>query len=173
MDHNRIHIPALVLLVSWLGLPALSGCSEDTAPVYDVDCEDDAIGWALDFANLVELPPAEFAVECASGWGHGVETRAANEVVALPSHCGRIILHPQGGLLLNVECEASLWSEHLGIEVVSRSLAWVDEQIGEIRWLRDDLGYGWPIVVSVEGGTELLRSVTTAARGIAEPAHIP
>jgi hypothetical protein len=152
--HDRTHLSALVLHLSWLGLAAVSGCSEDTLPVYDVDCEDDAIGWPLDLPNLVELPLAEFAVECASGWGHGVETRAADEVVGLASGCQRSILHPQGGVLLYF-CDEARWSEHFGVEVQNSSIAWVDEQFREIRWLRDDLDYDWPLLVTVEGETEI------------------
>jgi hypothetical protein len=158
MHPNRTNIPTCVLLVSRLGLAATSGCGSDTVPIYDVDCEDDAIDWSLDFASLVELPPAEFAVECASGWGHGVETRAASEVVELPNDdCESIFPHPQGGLLLLLpQCFNPLsWSERLGVEVASDSLAWVDEQAKEVRWLRDDLRYDGRNVVSVEGGTEL------------------
>jgi hypothetical protein len=159
MHPNHTHIPTLVLLVSWLGLAGTSGCSSDTVPVYDIDCEDDAIGWSLDFADLVQLPPADFAVECAGGWGHGVETRAASEVVDLPNgDCERIIPHPQGGLLLELpSCFSSLWRDRLGIELEPRSpLVWVDEQAEEVRWVRDDLDYDRLSVVSVDGGgTEL------------------
>jgi hypothetical protein len=156
MHPSHTHFPTLVLLVSWLGLAATSGCGNDTVPVYNVDCEDDAIGWSLDVANLVEVPPAEFAVECASGWGHDVETRAASEVVELPNgDCESIFPHPQGGLLLMGFCSKSPWSERLGVEVTRDSLAWVDEQAEEVRWVRDDLTYNWLNVVSVEGGTEL------------------
>jgi hypothetical protein len=155
MHHNRTHIPAFVPLVSWLGLAAASGCGEDTVSGYDVDCEDDAIGWSLDFANLVELPPAEFGVECASGWGDGVETRAASDVVALPNAFQVILPHPQGGLLLIPYGRESLWSERLRVEVASESLAWLDEQAEKLHWLRDDQHYRWPLLVSAEGGTEL------------------
>jgi hypothetical protein len=123
--------------------------------VYEVDCSDDAIGWALDFVDLVELPAAEFGVECASGWGHGIETRAASEVVELPNAFQSIRPHPQGGLLLNPSARESLWSERLGVEVAQQSLAWLDEQAEELRWLRDDLRYQPPIVVFAEAGTEL------------------
>jgi hypothetical protein len=152
MHHNRTIIPLLVFVTA-------SGCGSDTVPVYDVDCEDDGIGWALDVANLVELPPAEFGVECASGWGHGIETRAASDVVELPNEIQRIGRHPQGGLLLSPSVDpygsGSLWSERLGVEVADESLLWLDEQAEEVRWIRDDLRYRWSIVVSVEGGTEL------------------
>jgi hypothetical protein len=141
--------------VSWLGLAAASGCGDETVPLYEVDCEDDAIGWVLDFAGLVEPPPAEFGIECASGWGHGVETRAASEVVELPNAYQTIRPHPQGGLLLNAYGYESLWSERLGVEVAEESLAWLDEQAGEVRWLRDDLHYRPPFVVAAEAGTEL------------------
>jgi hypothetical protein len=63
--------------------------------------------------------------------------------------------HPQGGLLLNPNYRESLWSERLGVEVARDSLAWLDEQAKELRWLRDDLRYTYPIVVSTETGTEL------------------
>jgi len=61
-----------VLVASWIALLGASGCAPDTVSVYEVDCDDDAIGWELDLAGLVALPLAEFEVECASGWGHGV-----------------------------------------------------------------------------------------------------
>jgi hypothetical protein len=150
LDHK------MALVVLWFGLAAGSGCGADTVSVYDVECDDDAIGWPLHFAGIVELPPAEFGVECASGWGHGVETRAASEVVELPNACQTILAHPQGGLLLLPYCHESLWSERLGVEVAGDSLAWLDEQAEEVRWLRDDLRYRPPItMVSVEAGTEL------------------
>ena len=78
--------------------------------VPEVDCEDDAIGWSIDVANLVELPPAQFEVECARGWGHDVETRAASEVVELPNAFQVFAPHPQGGLLLIPYGRQQLWS---------------------------------------------------------------
>jgi hypothetical protein len=152
MHHNRTIIPLLVLATA-------SGCSSDKVPVYDVDCEDDGIGWELDVANLVELPPADFGVECASGWGHEVETRAASDVVELPNEIQGIQPHPQGGLLLSPSVDpygsGSLWNERLGVGVADASLLWLDDQAEEVRWLRDDLRYAWPIVVSTEAGIEL------------------
>jgi hypothetical protein len=145
----------MTFVASWLGLAGAAGCGADTVPIYPAECDDDAIGWVLDVAELVELPPAEFGVECASGWGHDVETRAASDVYELPNAYHTIVPHPQGGLLLNPYVRESLWSERLGVEVAEQSLAWLDEQADEIRWLRDDLRYRSPIVVSAETGTEL------------------
>jgi hypothetical protein len=144
-----------MVLVGWLVLAGVSGCGADTVSFYEVECDDDAIGWAVDFADLVELPPPEFGVECASGWGHGVETRAAAEVVELPNAFQSISPHPEGGLLLWPYSRESLWSERLGVDVAENSLAWLDERAEELRWLRDDLSYRPPIVVSTEAGTEL------------------
>lgn len=143
------------LLALGIALAGASSCGADTVSLYEVDCEHDAIGWPLDLAGLVEPPPADFEVECASGWGHGVETRAASEVVELPLGSQSIGPHPQGGLLLNPYGSESLWSERLGVDVAANSLAWLDEQAKEIRWLRDDLRYRPPVVVSAEAGTEL------------------
>jgi hypothetical protein len=64
LDHK------MTLVASWLGLAGAAGCGADTVSIYAADCDDDAIGWALNFAGFVELPPAEFGVECANGWGH-------------------------------------------------------------------------------------------------------
>jgi hypothetical protein len=145
----------LVLVASWLALVAASGCAPDTTTIYDVECDDDAIGWELEFAGLVPLPLAEFEVECASGWGHGVETRAASEVVELPNAFQDIRPHPEGGLLLNPYSREALWTERLGTVVAEEALLWLDEQAEQVRWLRDDLRYGPPFVVSGESGTEL------------------
>ena len=144
-----------VVVVSWIGLVGSLGCGDDTISLYEVECEDDAIGWALDFANLVELPPAQFDVECASGWGHDVETRAASEVIEIPNAFQVIRPHPQGGLLVIPYGRQSLWSERLGVEVAEDSLLWLDEQVEEVRWLLDDLRYDRLNVVSTEAGTEL------------------
>jgi hypothetical protein len=157
MHHNRIIIHALAL--GWFRLA--SGCGDETVPGYVPDCEDDNIGWELDIPNIVKLPPAEFGVECAGGWGHGVETRAASEVVELPNGYQELLAHPQGGLLLfgtlgeYPDGPDPVWSEHLGVDIAEESLSWLDEQAKEVRWIRDDLHYRWPYVVSVEGGTEL------------------
>jgi hypothetical protein len=154
MYNRTIIIHALVL--GWLCLTTASGCGDETVPAYDVDCEDDGIGWELDFAGLVEPPPPEFGVECAGGWGHGVETRAASEVVELPPKGFQDLLpHPQGGLLLFGNRYDSVWNQRLGVEVAEDSLAWLDDQAKDLRWLRDDLHYGPPNVVSAEGETEL------------------
>lgn len=151
MHDDRITISALALIA----LIVASGCSDEIIPGYEIECDDDAIGWSLDLANLVDLPPAQFAVECASGWGHGVETRAASEVVELPNGCQHIVAHPQGGLLLSPYCDESLWSDRLGAEVAPESLAWLDERAETLHWVRNDLRYRWPNVVSTENGTEL------------------
>ncbi|KIG15913.1 hypothetical protein DB30_05104 [Enhygromyxa salina] len=123
--------------------------------IHEVECEDDAIGWQLDFAGLIALPLAEFEVECASGWGHGVKTRAASEVIEIPNGFQWIQPHPQGGLLLLPYGRESLWSERLGVEVAKDSLVWLDDQAEKVRWLRDDLRYRQPNVVSTATGTEL------------------
>jgi hypothetical protein len=154
-DYSRALNHKIVLVGAWLGLAGASGCGADTVSIYEVECDDDAIGWELDLPRLVELPLAEFGVECASGWGHGVETRAASEVVELPNAIQTILPHPQGGLLLSPEVREALWTDRLGIEVAEGSLAWLDEQAEQVHWLRDDLDYGPLIVVSGETGTEL------------------
>lgn len=145
----------LVLVASWLALVVASGCGSDETTIYDVECDDDAIGWELDFAGLIPLPLAEFEVECASGWGHGVETRAPSDVVELPNAFQAIYPHPQGGLLVNPDFREALWTERLGTEVAQGSLLWLDDQAEQVRWLRDDLDYRPPVVVSGESGTEL------------------
>lgn len=86
---------------------------------------------------------------------HGVETRPASEVVELPNAFQRIHPHPQGGLLLNPHVREALWTERLGTEVAEGALLWLEEQAEQLRWLRDDLRYSAPIVVSGESGTEL------------------
>lgn len=149
--------PKLARITWWLPLSFAFAfaCGSDTVPVYELECEDDAIGWELDIDGLVEPPPADFGVECASGWGHDVETRAASELVELPDAFQFIQAHPQGGLLLNPYGRESLWSDRLGVEVAQSSILWLDEQATEVHWLLDDLRYRAPIVVTTDTGTEL------------------
>jgi hypothetical protein len=73
--------------------------------------------------------------------------------VELPNGFQVLLPHPQGGLLLSTEGSEALWSERLGVELATHSIAWLDEQAEEIRWLRDDLHYSYPIVVSTKDGT--------------------
>jgi hypothetical protein len=69
--------------------------------------------------------------------------------------------HPNGRLL-SISTRASLWSERLGVEVVEGSLAWLDEQAKEVRWLRDDLRYHRTVVVSAEASQSSGPSTSTA-----------
>jgi hypothetical protein len=152
--YNRTNTRTLIFL-SCLGLAA-PGCRDDTTSVYEAGCDDDKIGWSLELLGLVNLPTPEFEVECATGWGHGVATRPS-EVVGLPNAYQKIVPHPQDGLLLipfGLGYEA-LWSERLGVQVAAHSLAWLDEQAKDVRWLRDDLHYQMPKLVTIDGKAEL------------------
>lgn len=57
---------------------------------------------------------------------------------------------------MHVYGRAPLWSERLGLEFAEYSLAWLDEQAEQVRWLRDDLRHASiPVFVAGETGTEI------------------
>lgn len=133
----------------------LPACGDDLLEPLDAECDDDAIGWAIDIESIVPVPRPEFAVECETGWGHGVATRAASETVALSHGYEWIMTHPQGGFLLMPYGPVQGWSDRLGVPVASESLLWVDEELRQVHWRRDDLAYRWPTIITTASGIEL------------------
>lgn len=132
-----------------------AGCADDRVQIPEIDCDDDAIGWALELDGLASLPNPEFGVECGQGWGHVVETRAADAVIELPNDLQVVQAHPEGGLVVLTSLRAQLWSERLGVEIAEDALMWVDESAEQLHWLRDDLSYRNPAVVWTDVGAQL------------------
>jgi hypothetical protein len=144
----------------WIGLCVAAtgyaaGCGNDRVEIPEIDCDDDGIGWVLELDGLHGLPNPEFGVECGQGWGHGVETRAADAIIELPNDFQHVQAHPDGGLVVLSSSRAQLWSERLGVEVAEDALLWVDESAEQLHWLRDDQSYRPPAVVWTEDGAQL------------------
>jgi hypothetical protein len=132
----------------------LAACNDELIRPFDAEC-DDAIGWAIEVAGALEVPRPEFDVECETGWGHGVATRAASETVALPHGFEWIAAHPLGGFLLRPYGPTQGWSDRLGFLVAESSLLWVDESLMQVHWRRDDLEYRNPTIITTPAGLEL------------------
>jgi hypothetical protein len=104
---------------------ALCACSDDEGRTYVLpDCDD--LDWPLGLEFDAELPPPEFAVECAMGWGNTVETRPALDTIALPSVTGDSVPHPDGGWIFVVAPEYQpgwiAWLEKRGVGVSPSTL---------------------------------------------------
>jgi hypothetical protein len=154
MHRNRTNLPALVLLIPWLGLAATSGCGSDlteTAPI----CDD--IGHPLGVAPVITPPEPEFEVECANGWGNAVVTRPARDTVALPDTPWISLPHPVGGWIHVIMPEyAPRWFAWLEAQGIARGsipdvhvLLWI-QQDGDLGWVVPDFELWWVDLVGDE-----------------------
>lgn len=116
-------------------------CSDELVVAEIPSCDD--ITYPLGIEPSPPLPAPEFAVECAQGWGHGIEGAPASATSAMPGDHARISPHPGGGWLVELSLVDAIvpagteWDQWKASHGLVGNFMWVDQAFTSVHWSRD------------------------------------
>ncbi|KIG14823.1 hypothetical protein DB30_06276 [Enhygromyxa salina] len=134
---TRTAASVLVLVVL-----ALGACGDELVEIVPA-C--DEIDWPLGL-DPVRFPPVpEYAVECAAGWGNGIETQPELDTRALPGVPWFAKLHPDGGWVMQLAPPG--YRDEWDAWLASNGIVDPVDPIGHplVRVMSDGAGFGWAV----------------------------